>query len=143
MKSKGSGKPSPQLASAQSDTLIGGGGADVLDGGAGNDTLTGGGGADTFVLRSGGGSDTITDFDAYSGDRILFDFGTYSDYMTTGALYDGETWNNFNNTATFTVHAADVNRDGVLDTVITVNNDSITILGWAPEQMSGAWLIGG
>jgi Ca2+-binding RTX toxin-like protein len=42
----------------------------VLDGGPANDALTGGGGADTFILRTGGGSDTIADFDAT---RDLFD----------------------------------------------------------------------
>ena len=44
------------------DTLIASTGDDTLDGGDGADTLTGGAGIDTFVIRSGDGGDTITDF---------------------------------------------------------------------------------
>jgi Ca2+-binding RTX toxin-like protein len=36
----------------------------------GNDTLTGGAGADTFVFTTHGGLDTVTDFNAASGDRL-------------------------------------------------------------------------
>lgn len=77
--------------SAQADSLFGGGardslaglaGDDRLFGGAGGDTLSGGSGADTFVYRQladslradvvGGtvGRDTLTDFDATTGDQI-------------------------------------------------------------------------
>lgn len=54
------------------DTLFGGQGNDVLNGGDGNDILfgdlgrdilTGGSGRDTFLLRSGGGGDVVTDFE--------------------------------------------------------------------------------
>jgi Ca2+-binding RTX toxin-like protein len=57
---------------AGDDLLAGNGGRDRLDGGVGDDTLvggtgrdrlTGGEGSDTFVLRAGGGSDRVTDFD--------------------------------------------------------------------------------
>lgn len=45
------------------DALNGGGGADYLNGGPGDNVLTGGPGADAFVFsKSGGGSDTVTDF---------------------------------------------------------------------------------
>ena len=44
------------------DLLDGGVGRDTLDGGVGDDLLTGGNNNDTFVLSSGGGTDTITDF---------------------------------------------------------------------------------
>ncbi|WP_190761265.1 FG-GAP-like repeat-containing protein [Microcoleus sp. FACHB-68] len=44
------------------DTLTGGNGNDILNGDMGNDTLIGGAGSDLFVLKSGAGSDTITDF---------------------------------------------------------------------------------
>jgi len=44
------------------DTLIGGSGNDTLAGDVGDDVLTGGDGADTFRLKSGQGSDVITDF---------------------------------------------------------------------------------
>jgi Bacterial Ig domain/RTX calcium-binding nonapeptide repeat (4 copies) len=47
---------------AGGDILNGDNGDDLLNGGAGNDTLTGGNGADRFVIASGAGTDTITDF---------------------------------------------------------------------------------
>jgi Ca2+-binding RTX toxin-like protein len=115
----------------------------MLDGGSGNDTLVGGTGADTFVLRSGGGHDVVTDFDAASGDRVMFDYGTYSDVMVFGRLADGESWSNFNGSAHFSVAAADVNGDGLMDTVLSANNDSITLLGVAPDQLWGSCLFGG
>jgi hypothetical protein len=45
------------------DTLLGGLGDDFLNGENGNDFLTGGAGGDRFLLNSGGGSDTILDFE--------------------------------------------------------------------------------
>ena len=45
-------------------------GNDVLDGRGGNDTLTGGANADTFVYATGGGADTIADFNQGDGDKI-------------------------------------------------------------------------
>lgn len=45
------------------DSLSGGGGTDTIDGGFGDDVLTGGTLTDTFVMRAGGGSDRITDFE--------------------------------------------------------------------------------
>lgn len=44
------------------DELTGGANDDILRGGAGNDQVTGGIGIDTFVLATGEGKDTITDF---------------------------------------------------------------------------------
>jgi Ca2+-binding RTX toxin-like protein len=52
------------LGNGGNDTLSGGNGDDILNGGAGNDILTGGNGVDRFVIASGAGSDTITDFKA-------------------------------------------------------------------------------
>jgi Ca2+-binding RTX toxin-like protein len=45
-------------------------GADALAGGDGNDRLVGGKDSDSFVFRTGGGHDTIADFDADAGDWI-------------------------------------------------------------------------
>lgn len=59
------------------DILNGGDGDDVLEGSAGNDTLTGGAGADAFVIQSGGGLDTITDFSATLGDTIRIDAASF------------------------------------------------------------------
>jgi len=46
-------------------------GNDVLEGWLGNDLLSGGSGDDTFVYRAGDGHDTITDFYAGGGDKIV------------------------------------------------------------------------
>jgi len=143
MRIKGTNKADSLFGSVGGDVVEGGRGNDMLDGGAGNDTLTGGAGADTFVLRSGGGHDVITDFDAASGDRVMFDYGTYSDVMVFGRLADGESWDNFDGSAHFSVAAADVNGDGFMDTVLSANNDSITLLGVAPDQLWGSCLYGG
>jgi len=143
MRIKGSNKADILAGSAAADVVQGARGNDRLDGGSGNDMLTGGEGTDTFVLRSGGGDDVVTDFDAASGDRVMFDYGTYSDFMVFGQLSDGLTWTNFNGSATFSVNAADVNGDGVVDTVLSANNDSITLLGVAPNQLWGSALFGG
>jgi Ca2+-binding RTX toxin-like protein len=133
------------LSGSDSANVIDGrNGGDFIDGAGGNDILIGGNGADAFVLRSGGGNDVIVDFNPIDqGDRLLFDFGTYSDYMVFGPLEDGMQWSNFMDTALFTVHAIDVNSDGSMDTVIQVNDDSITILNFAPNMIWGQWLRGG
>jgi Ca2+-binding RTX toxin-like protein len=143
MRFKGTNKADHLVGSISGDTIDGGRGNDWLDGGAGNDTYTGGAGADTFVLRSGGGHDVVTDFNPAEGDRVMFDYGTYSDVMFLGALSDGQTWQNSTGTATFTVSASDYNGDGITDTTITVNSDSITLLGWSPDQLYGWALQGG
>ncbi|WP_394700966.1 Ig-like domain-containing protein [uncultured Cohaesibacter sp.] len=46
------------------DQLSGGNGNDVLSGGTGNDQLSGGFGHDTFVMETGGGVDSLLDFDS-------------------------------------------------------------------------------
>ena len=76
------------LGDLGNDTLIGGEGSDFLAGGAGNDSLTGGAGVDSFVLLSGNGTDTITDF-AIGQDLIEItgglNFGQLSITQGTGA----------------------------------------------------------
>jgi len=52
--------------------LNGAGGNDVLDGGEGDDVLTGGNGADTFAFGANSGLDLVTDFGAWSGDKLDF-----------------------------------------------------------------------
>ncbi|MGC3997734.1 MAG: calcium-binding protein [Anaeromyxobacter sp.] len=63
------------LGGADTDDLTGGAGADVLDGGSGDDTLDGGTGNDVYVVRRGGGADTITDSDSTTGnlDTLRFE----------------------------------------------------------------------
>jgi Ca2+-binding RTX toxin-like protein len=54
------------------DTIDGGVGNDRISGGADNDTLTGFVGKDTFVFETGGGDDTITDYEMLV-DRVMYD----------------------------------------------------------------------
>jgi Ca2+-binding RTX toxin-like protein len=143
MKFKGTNKADSFAGTVGNDSVDGGRGNDFLDGGAGNDTLTGGDGADKFVLRSGGGHDVVTDFNPAAGDRVLFDYGSYSDVLYMGQLHDGLAFDNPIGTAHFTVSAVDYNHDGKMDTLITVNDDSIALLGWSPDQLQGWSLMGG
>jgi len=66
-------------AGAGRDAVNAGAGDDRITGGEGADRLTGGPGADVFVFGdiAVGGWDTITDFRASDGDRLLFDSGTF------------------------------------------------------------------
>jgi len=58
------------------DRLNGGSGDDTLSGDTGNDTLTGGSGQDRFYFSTGGGKDTIVDFqDNMDEIRLSDDFG--------------------------------------------------------------------
>lgn len=139
----GTGKADKLAGTIGTDAIAGGNGDDFLDGGAGNDALTGGAGSDKFVLRAGGGNDVVTDFNAAAGDRVLFDYGSYSDVLYLGPLHDGLAFDNFIGTAHFTVSAVDVNHDGLTDTLITANDDSIALLGVDPASLWGWALMGG
>lgn len=88
------------------DSLFGGDGNDWLDGGQGSDTLTGGAGRDTFVVGWLNGSDVITDFDIAT-DRLMFEEGASITKITS----------------------RDLDRDGVLDTILTVHGGQVTLLG--------------
>jgi len=72
------------------DSLLGGSGNDTLDGGGGRDTLTGGSGADRFVfdsyLSAATNSDTITDFSAAAGDRLVLDRAIFTTLNSGGSL---------------------------------------------------------
>jgi Ca2+-binding RTX toxin-like protein len=73
------------LGGLGNDTLNGGAGDDRLYGGVGFNTLTGGAGRDVFVLDAGAGSDTITDFNLGSGDRLNLANGLkFSDLTISG-----------------------------------------------------------
>lgn len=72
------------------DTLDGGGGADRLFGGPGADVLRGGGGADQFVFVSGAeAGDTIRDFNAAEGDKIVvLRSAFFNSLLTVGETLD-------------------------------------------------------
>ena len=65
------------------DLIHGGLGNDWLNGGSGNDWLSGGVGADAFVLSEG--FDVVTDFDFFSGDRVLVASGSEFRIRQVGA----------------------------------------------------------
>jgi len=106
------------------DTVFGGQGNDLVQGGSGNDqisgdlgddTLTGGAGADIFLFRQGSGHDTITDFNAGEGDRIMLPTGT-----------------------TFTTASAGA------DTVITLSDGAqLTVSGVALADFNSGWVVFG
>ncbi len=68
----GSGGNDTLLGGNGKDNLVGGAGNDLLDGGNGKDILTGGAGEDIFVLRSGEGKDSITDFELGSDSVTVY-----------------------------------------------------------------------
>ena len=81
------------LGDGNNNVLEGQNGGDVLDGRGGNDTLTGGSGPDTFVYATGGGADTITDFNHADADNIDLTgvAGVYglSDVLAAASLSSG------------------------------------------------------
>jgi hypothetical protein len=101
-----------------------------------------------FVLRAGYGHYVIQNFDKYDPskkrdtyDKIMFDYGSYSDMLKLGVLYDKEVINGV--AADFYIEMVDHNADGKPDTRISVGNDSITILNCAPSNLYGWQLMGG
>lgn len=52
------------------DTIFGNLGDDTISGNRGNDILIGGGGADRFIMRAGGGIDTLVDLKLAEGDSL-------------------------------------------------------------------------
>jgi len=83
---------------SDNDTLSGADGNDVLRGGRGDDVLAGGAGADRIDLRGlEVGNDTVSDFSASDGDKILIESGTLGSITADAAnntvitLSDGAT----------------------------------------------------
>ena len=63
---------------AGNDIISAAAGDDTLNGGAGDDHLTGGEGADAFVFTGPFGQDTVADFNASEGDKIIFDSAVFA-----------------------------------------------------------------
>jgi Ca2+-binding RTX toxin-like protein len=95
------------------DVLYGGAGADTLEGDLGDDRLFGEGDADLFVIRSGGGHDTVQDFQA-GVDRIAVPVGT-----------------------TWTV-GADAGGNAVLD---LGGGTTLTLAGIASTAFQAGWVV--
>lgn len=100
--------------SSYNDVIIGDAVANVLDGGKGDDLLTGNGGADIFVLATGEGIDTITDF--VVGEDLLL--------LSTGLTFEGLTitqgnGNNTNDTFIFNNSEQLARLNGVTKNLIT------------------------
>jgi len=73
--------------SSGNDVLDGAGGNDALLGESGNDILIGGSGSDQFVFMSSfsvAGVDTITDFNIFSGDKVILSKPIFSSLETVG-----------------------------------------------------------
>jgi Ca2+-binding RTX toxin-like protein len=142
MKIKGTGKSEVLVGTSGTDLIDGGAGNDTIIGGVGADTLTGGRGADTFVFGARSQLDVITDFNPAEGDTVLFDLdGSGAEAAFTGRLSDGMSFQV--GTGTCTVTCVDLNGDGVTDTQLTLNGESVFLLGWSPDQLYGSCLIFG
>lgn len=88
------------MGGAGNDTIRGGAAADVITGGNDNDLLFGSGGADSFRFDGNDGTDTLGDFSAIEGDKVVlvgndvltisgssFTFGTTSVTASNGHLF--------------------------------------------------------
>jgi serralysin len=67
------------------DTLSGGAGNDYVSGDRGDDSMVGGAGADLFHTSADAGIDSVFDFNAAEGDRVLLDPGTPFSIAQVGA----------------------------------------------------------
>jgi Ca2+-binding RTX toxin-like protein len=98
---------------AGADTIYGDFGTDTIDGGTGDDNITGGASADTILFGYGMGNDVITDF-TVGEDKISL---SSSDYILRADAVEGGTL------------------------VRVGDNDSLMLLGVAPEDLSEADFI--
>lgn len=100
-------------------------------------------GADIFILREGDGDLTVEGFQPGT-DRVMTDFNSYSDILgPLGFHYDGQQFYDFTGLTHYSFSIVDANADGIADTRIDVNDDSITLLGISPNQLTSASLFGG
>ena len=109
----------------------------------GSSELIGTDNRDVFVLREGQGDITVSGFDV-TEDKILFDFNSYSDVLGFGQdISDGSVITDFTGQTRILVEAIDANSDGITDTRFTVGEDSIILLGVAPDSLASGNLMGG
>jgi Ca2+-binding RTX toxin-like protein len=62
------------IGAGGNDSISAGNGNDVLDGGTGNDALGGGNGSDTYIFGRGDGVDTVSEYDATTGNTDVGQF---------------------------------------------------------------------
>lgn len=113
------------LGDAGADQLYGGTGADYLSGGTGNDQITTGSGADHVALTTGGGSDTVFDFDMTKVNGITADQLDVSDLRTLNGQ---------------PLHARDisVSDDGNGNARLTFpSGEMVTLIGVPPQMLMG------
>ncbi|MDI1278941.1 calcium-binding protein, partial [Methylobacter sp.] len=74
----------PLIGTNGNDYLYGDAGNNTLNGGAGNDFLAGSTGNDTYLFNSGGGQDTISEYDSTAGnvDTVRFGAGIMANDIT-------------------------------------------------------------
>ena len=89
-----------------------------------------------FALKRGDGNKVFTGFNPDT-DRILFGYGSYADTMTEQPIADDTTFTNEGRTATWHIRA-----DGG-DTLITVDADTVRLVGVTPDQLRGWNFRGG
>jgi Ca2+-binding RTX toxin-like protein len=95
---------------AGADKLFGDDGNDRIVGGEGNDFLSGGKGADVFEFAAGDGSDVILDFQARGKGQDHIDLSGHGDVSSFEDLV-----------------IADAGKNVVINVVITVGDDTITL----------------
>ena len=120
----------------------------TIEGGIGDDILSGTKGRDTFILRADSGDDVVTNFNVRTPDYILLDSktGIYDGYLGDiwgGGLFDGYEIVNSRGTLVATVHAVDLNYDGITDTQFDMGTSSLTLLGVSPSDLTGYSIFGG
>ncbi len=96
------------------DVVRGGAGDDYLSGDRGNDTMVGGLGADVFHSFADTDVDTILDFNAREGDRVVLDAGTVYSVSQAGA-----------------------------DTVVTMGAGRLILAGVSISSLADGWLVVG
>jgi Ca2+-binding RTX toxin-like protein len=133
---------------AGNDWLDGGVGNDTLDGGAGNDTLTGAKGADLFVSSFGDllvaippEGTTEAHIALFLGYDVITDFELGTDHlqMLAGSTPTALTVEQLSPVLKLT--ESDVNGDGHVDTVITIDYVDAAGVHWTDET-SGITLLG-
>lgn len=97
-------------------------------------TYEGTDGRDTLAFRAGYGDSIIIGFDP-AQDRLMFDYGAWSDIAFLGTLATHMEWDSL--TAHFST-----TYDGA-DTTISVGGDSITLVGVDPASVYGWAILGG